>query len=136
MTQFEPTSELDAKAAQLRRFRDKVLTSSALGKELAELITEEAPTLAAAVFDDEEAFGLAVKALQPWILRPTNFDVLEAELDSVTVGYLCRLADRMSSLAPHLAAAMQAMKEVVQQGEGAQVRTLLESGPPFEPKDP
>lgn len=119
--------EVDRKELQLRRFSDKLLSTTPLGQKVLDLVMTETPSLAGAILEDEEAFGLAVKVASPWIERSTNFDILEAELDASTTDYLGRLIDRVSAIAPEAAEELKARAGLVQQGVGLQVRALLES---------
>jgi hypothetical protein len=113
------------KDLQLRRLRARVMRGTAFGKLAEEYLVPETAHLARAIMEDEEAFGLAVKTLRPWVLAQTNFDILEAELDEETVENFGRLADRVAEVNPGLKRKMQTMKLSLSAVKGKQVRQVL-----------
>lgn len=120
--------EIRKKERQLRRFRDQIMAETAFGKKLVELVETETADIVGAIVEDEEAFGLAVRTFEPWILQRTNADVLDAELDPETVANLGRLADRIGKVRPRLRPQLRAMKASVAAVEGLRVRELLDTG--------
>ena len=124
----EGDAELRAKERQLRRFRDEIMAETPFGKKLVELVETETADLVGAIVEDEEAFGLAVRAFEPWLRQRTNADVLDAELDPETVANLGRLTDRIGKVVPRLRPQLRAMKASVAAVEGMRVRELLEAG--------
>jgi hypothetical protein len=113
------------KDLQLRRLRARVLRGTAFGKLAEKYLVPETAHLAQAIMEDDEAFGLAVKTLRPWVLAPTNFDILEAELDEKTVENFGRLADRVAEVNPDLKRKMRTMKRSLSAVKGKQVRQVL-----------
>jgi len=116
---------LRKKETQLRKLQDEVLRQAPGGKELAELISREAPRLSAALLRDDDLFGMAVRAIAPWVRHPNNFELLEAELDPATVAAVGKIADRASRLQPDLKAGLTAVKEMAAGAEGKKVRQVL-----------
>jgi hypothetical protein len=84
------------KEAQLRRFRARVLATTPLGKVIDDLVTTEAAELGRILVEDEEAFGLAVRAAQTWLRKPTNFEILESRIDAEAVAAIRRLLRRLA----------------------------------------
>ena len=119
--------ELRSKERQLRRFRDQIMAETPFGKKVVEVIEAETADLVGAIVEDEEAFGLAVRAFDPWIQHRTNADILDAELDPETVANLGRLTDRIGKVAPRLRPQLRAMKASVAAVEGMRVREVLEA---------
>lgn len=113
------------KDLQLRRLRARVLRGTAFGKLAEEHLVPETAHLARAIMEDDEAFGLAVRTLRPWILAPTNFDILEAELDEETIENFGRLADRVAEVNPALKRKMRTMKLSLSAVKGKQIRDVL-----------
>ena len=116
---------LAAKETQLRRLRSRVLPKTAFGKSLQEFIATRAALLAAAVMEDEETFGLAVRALEPWVRKRTNLEVLQTALDAEAVGDLSRLADRLADQVPELRPQLTALRSVVGELEGRTAAQVL-----------
>lgn len=114
-----------AKDLQLRRLRARVLRGTAFGKLAEEYLVPETAQLAAAITEDDEAFGLAVKTLRPWVLAPTNLDILDAKIDEETVENFGRLADRVAEVNPDLEKKMQTMKRSLYAVQGMHVREVL-----------
>jgi len=116
---------LAAKEAQLRRLRSRIFPRTGFGKSLEEFIATRAAFIASAVMGDEETFGLAVKAVAPWVRKPTNLEVLQTPLDAEAVGDLSRLADRLARQVPELRPQLTALRSVVGELEGATVAQVL-----------
>ncbi|MGH2767241.1 MAG: hypothetical protein ACRDKA_15270, partial [Actinomycetota bacterium] len=102
----ETRSAVKDKEAQLRRFRTRFLARTPFGKVVDQLITTEAAELGRILVEDEEAFGLAVRAARPWLRKATNLEILESRLDAETVRTITRLlrhlARRSKRLRPQL----------------------------------
>jgi hypothetical protein len=113
------------KDLQLRRLRARVLRGTSFGKLAEEYLVPETAHLARVIMEDDEAFGLAVKTLRPWVLQRTNFDILESELDEETVENFGRLADRVAEVHPDLKRKMRTMKLSLAAVKGKQVRQVL-----------
>jgi hypothetical protein len=78
--------------------------------------------------EDEEAFGLAVRAAQPWLREPTNFEILESRIDADAVASIRRLLRRLARRSPRLRPRMTALADTVASFEGKTVRQLLRTG--------
>jgi hypothetical protein len=113
------------KETQLRRFRARVLATTPLGKVIDELVTTEAAELGRILVQDEEAFGLAVRAVQPWLRKPTNFEILESRIDAEAVAAIRRLLRRLARRSRRLGPRLTALADTVAGFEGQSVRQLL-----------
>jgi hypothetical protein len=116
------------KEAQLRRLRAEVLPRTALGKQVEELVTRNAASLAAAILEDEETFALAATALEPWVGKPTTVKLLESTVDAETVERLSRLAERVGRRAPVLRPHLSAMAGALKRTTGMKVAEALRAG--------
>lgn len=121
---------LRKKETQLRRLREEVLRQQPGGKVLADFIGREAPRLSAALLRDDDLFGMAVRAIAPWVRHPNNFEVLEAELDRDTVAALGEIADRAGRLQPDLKGGLAALRDMAAAAEGKKVRQVLRRAEP------
>jgi hypothetical protein len=125
---------IDLKDAQLRRLRDRILAPTPFGRALVDFVDSEVAELSRAVFEDEETFGLALRAFEPWTRHRSNLDILEAELDPETVANFSRLADRVAEVSPPLRTRLLVLKEAITAAEGRRIRDLLvqEEPPEYE----
>jgi hypothetical protein len=73
------------KESQLRSLREQILRASPFGKVLDGLMTVHAAEVGSLLTEDEEAFGLAVRLLEPWVYKVTNLEILDAEVDEQTL---------------------------------------------------
>jgi hypothetical protein len=119
---------LREKEAQLRRFRSRLLRATSFGKVIDEFVTVHAAEVGAVLTSDDEAFGLAVRTLEPWVARATNLDIIEASIDADTVGNVDRLARVLGRRIPDLQPQLESLAEAVRALEGAPVRRLLREG--------
>lgn len=117
------------KEGQLRRFRSRHLATTALGKVVDGLITTEAAELGRILMEDDEAFGLAVRAAEPWLLKRTNLEVLESKLDAETAGTMTRLLRHLARRSARLRPQLVALAGAVADAEGKSVKQLLRSKP-------
>jgi hypothetical protein len=115
------------KERQLRQFRTKVLRATAFGKAVDKLLTTRTAQLAQVIVEDEDAFGLAVKMLEPWIRHRTNYEVLEAKIDAQTVENFGRFADRAGKVNRNLRNELLMVKYAMTAVEGKKVRSVLRS---------
>lgn len=113
---------------QLRRFRSKLLRTTPFGKVIDEFVTVHAAEVGAVLTEDEEAFGLAVRALEPWLAKATTLDIVEASLDAGTVANVDRLATVLGRRIPELKPQLSSLADTVRALEGAPVRKLLRDG--------
>jgi hypothetical protein len=121
---------VNLKEEQFRKFLDHTVQIGPLGKMLAKFVRSEAAELSQAICEDEEAFGLAVRTLDPWVRRRTNLDVLEAELDAETVANFVRLADRIGKVKPELRERLFLVKVAIAAAQGTRVGDILKRGLP------
>lgn len=116
------------KEKQLRRLRAAILQESKFGGLVEELLGSEIARLSQALTEDEEAFGLAVRAFAPWVKHETNHKLLNAKLDKRTVKYLRRLIGRVAEVQPDLKEKGRMMEFSLAAVEGLRVREILEAG--------
>lgn len=109
----------------LRRLRDRVLAQSATGKVIADTITALAPELTNVLIDDDEAYGLAVRTVAPWVRASTTLEVLDRPVDPDTIRNGLALAGRVGQLRPELAPRLDALAELLKASEGTPVRQLV-----------
>lgn len=118
-------SLVPAKEAQLRRFRERSLRKTPLGRIFDDFITTEARELARVLREDDDAFGLAVRMLEPWLQKKTNFEILESELDSKTVTTARRLLRLIAKSSETLRPQLELLEDALSQAEGTLVRDFL-----------
>ena len=116
------------KERQLRSLRSRVVTQTRFGKALDQFVSTNASTLAGALMDDDEAFGLAVRALDPWLTKRTTLDMLETEVDPETVATVRRLTEVLGKHAKKLRPQLEAISGAVAMAEGKTVGVLLRRG--------
>jgi hypothetical protein len=116
----------DAKVRQLRMLRDRVLAATSAGRDLTNLAESETARLFSAVLNDDDAFGLAVKTLDPWIRHATNYDILEATLDEETIHWFGRFAERVGEIEPDLRNTLSTARDVLVPLQGSRVRDILQ----------
>jgi hypothetical protein len=96
-----------------------------LGKNVVAFVEENAADLSGALMEDEDVFGLAVRLIEPWLLRKNNFEILEAPIHSDTVQAFAQLSQRLAKVRPSLKEQVAAFDSVISQAEGVTVRELL-----------
>jgi hypothetical protein len=116
------------KERQLRSIRSRVVQRTRFGKAFDSFVITEAPTLAGALMDDDEAFGLAVRALEPWLRKRTTLDMLEAGVDPDMVATVRRLTEVLVKRAANLKPQLEAINDAVGLAEGKTVGDLLRRG--------
>lgn len=116
------------KERQLRSLRSRVLSQTRFGKAFDDFVSTEAATLAGALMNDDEAFGLAVRALDPWLTKSTTLDMLETEVDPETVANVRRLTEVLGTQAKELRPQLEAINGAVGLAEGKTVGVLLRKG--------
>ncbi len=116
------------KESQLRSLRSRVLRRTRFGKAFDDFVTAEAPAIAKVLMDDDEAFGLAVRALEPWLLKRTTLDMLETEVDPETVAAVQRLTKVLGAQAKNVEPQLSAIAFAVEQAQGKSVNDLLRRG--------
>lgn len=123
-----PRRKMRRKERQLRRLRSRVLSQTPLGKRVVEFVNGNAPDLSEALLEDEEAFGLTVRLVEPWLRRGNNFEILESQIDAETVQTFTRLAERLAKIKPSLREPIVMFSDVISKSEGTTVRALLSKG--------
>ena len=116
------------KERQLRSLRSRVVRRTKFGKAFDDFVTRDAPTLATALMEDDEAFGLAVRALEPFLLKRTTLDMLETEVDPETVATVRRLVKVLGARAKDVRPQLEAVSVAVERAQGATVGDLLRRG--------
>ena len=125
-----PFPDAGKKAADLRRFRDRLMATTPLGREVVKFVEKKAAVLSTILIRDTEAFGLAVRAFRPWVRLDTDLDLLEAPIDAQTVDRLQRLADCLSDREPTLKPQLSMMKAALTLARGATLKDLLRAAAP------
>ena len=82
------------------------------------------------MFQDEKAFGLALKTFESWFRKRSNLDILKAELDGKTVKNFSRLTRRIARKSPSLKGPAALLNTAVSLAEGKRIGDLLKSRPP------
>jgi len=113
------------KERQLRRFRDQLRESGVFGEEIDKLIRTQTARVGSVLTHDEQAFGLLVRALRPFVKQPTNLDVLETRLDRDSIDSLLKFAARLSRTAPKMRARIAGAKAIARAVEGATLGQVL-----------
>lgn len=113
------------KAEQLRRLRDQVLPTTPGGRALLEFVRRHAPRLASEVLRDETAHGLAVRAMAPWFAHPSNFEMLQAEIDAGTVRCFGELIKHLGGNTPEIAVVLNGLQTLLAEFEGKTLAELL-----------
>jgi hypothetical protein len=116
------------KEQQLRILRESILRATPFGRVLDELVTTRAAEVGSLLTEDEEAFGLAVTLLEPWIYKFTNLAILEARIDEETVANTERLVRYLGRKRRHLRPELDGVMQAVQAMAGVPVRRLLQQG--------
>jgi len=115
------------KERQYRSLYDRLGKTGGFGAGLDRLIRSEAARVGEVVTQDDEAFGLLVRALRPFGKQPTSFDILETRLDRETVENLLKFAARVAQRSPRLRAKLAFAKVVAKSIEGAKLGHVLRS---------
>jgi hypothetical protein len=113
---------------QLRSLRSRVVKQTRFGKAFDDFVSTNAASLAGALLANDEAFGLAVRALDPWVTKRTTLDMLEAEVDPETVATVRRLTRVLGKQAKELRPQLEAINAAVALAEGQTVEALLHKG--------
>ena len=116
------------KERQLRMLRSRVVARTKFGRAFDDFVTASAPELATALIRDDEAFGLAVRALEPWLDKRTTLDMLESEVDPETVATVRRLTKVLGASAKEARPQLEAVAAAVEQAQGKSVHDLLRRG--------
>jgi hypothetical protein len=116
------------KERQLRSLRASAVRPSRFGKAFDDFVSKEAATLARVLARDDEAFGLAVRALEPWLTRKTSLDMLETEVDADTVATVRRLTKVLGAQAKSIQPQLDIIHAAVAKAEGRTVGELLRKG--------
>jgi hypothetical protein len=116
------------KERQLRSLRTRVVRQTRFGKAFDDFVSAEAATLAKELMDDDVAFGLAVRALEPWLTKRTTLDMLETEIDPETVATVRRLTKILGTKAKNVQPQLTATSAAVEQAQGKTVDDLLRKG--------
>ncbi len=127
-TGADSSAAVDAKQAQLRKLWDTTVVPSKVGGRVAELVTADVPGFTQAVFDDKEAFDLAVDAVRPWLVHETDDEILDATVESDTVERVLRLVKRLAVLAPSLGDELAELSRLVGQMQGKRLLDALGPG--------
>jgi hypothetical protein len=117
-----------SKERQLRQLRSRTLRATRFGKAFDDFVAAEAPSIAKVLMQDDEAFGLAVRALEPWLTKKTTLDMLETEIDPETVATVQRLVKVLGAGAKNVAPQLGAIALAVEQAQGRTVADLLRKG--------
>ena len=115
------------KDRQLRKLRYETLAKSTAGKVVQHILTTRAAALGRAMTEDEDAFGMVVQLLDPWLRLRTNYEMLEAKVDGETIKHFRRLAEHVAKRQPELKPLMLVLAEASQGLEGKTVRSILGS---------
>lgn len=115
------------KEKQLRRLRAQLTRSGPLGEVFQDIVKREAASVGKILSEDDEAFGLVVRALRPLLRQPTNFDLLETELTRETLENLATLNSRLARKSSVLKDQLGMAKKLFTQLEGTTIRQLLRS---------
>jgi hypothetical protein len=116
---------VETKANQLRQLRDQVLSQTSAGLALSEFVTGNAPALARLMLTDETAHGLAVNALAPWIVKSSNFELLQGIIEADTVARVGLLVDYLAGAIPEQASTLRQLHALLARDEGKTVAELL-----------
>ncbi len=127
-TGADSSAAVDAKQAQLRKLWETTVVPSKVGGRVGELITADVPGFTQAVFDDKEAFDLAVEAVRPWLGLETDDEILDTTVESDTVERVARLARRLAVLVPSRGDDLAELTRLVAQMEGERLRDALGPG--------
>lgn len=116
------------KESQLRRLRGEILRASPFGEILDELVTTRAAQVGSLLTEDEEAFGLAARLLEPWVYKISNFEILSAEVDEETVANAEALVSYIGRQRRDLQDELDSVMRSVTAMQGKPVRSLLREG--------
>lgn len=115
------------KERQLRRLRDQLGRSGPLGEIVEEIIRREAARVGKILSEDDEAFGLAVRAARPILSQSTNLDLLETKLSGEVLDDLAALSTRLSRKSNGLKDQFALTKKFFRGLEGTTIRDVLKS---------
>lgn len=116
-----------SKEKQMRQFRARLLESGKFGAIANSVITKEAARVGQVLNEDDEAFGLLTRALEHWVMMPTNLDVVEAKFDEETIELLRKFSRRVVRNNRKLAPQFAAVELVLAAIKGRTVRQVLRS---------
>ncbi len=116
------------KERDLRALRSRTVRATRFGKAFDDFVTKEAPALSIALLQDDEAFGLAVRVLEPWLTKRTAFDMLETEIDGETVALVRRLVKVLGKSAKSAQPQLDIIHAAVTRAEGKTAGELLRKG--------
>ncbi|MCP4327462.1 MAG: hypothetical protein GY791_03385 [Alphaproteobacteria bacterium] len=115
------------KERQVRKMRYEIMEKSPAGQIIQHLLRTRAAALGQLMTEDDEAFGIAVELLDPWVKLHTNYEVLEAKIDGETIERFAKLAARAAERQKGLKPLMATMVVAVKAFEGETVRSVLRS---------
>ena len=116
------------KERDLRSLRTRTVRATRFGKAFDDFVSKEAPALSIALLQDDEAFGLAVRVLEPWLTKRTAFDMLETEIDGETVALVRRLVKVLGKSAKSAQPQLDIIHAAVTRAEGKTAGELLRKG--------
>ena len=115
------------KETQLRRFREQLRDSGRFSEKLEDLIHHETALVGKILVEDDEAFGLLVNAVRPFVVQPTNYDILKTKLDKETLQGLLRFSSRVSRRSRPMAGKLAFAKVLASKIEGKTLGEVLKS---------
>jgi hypothetical protein len=119
--------ELVRKEKQLRRLRDQIARAGRFGAAIDELITQEAAGVGRVLAEDEKAFAHLVRALRPFVEKPSNEELLRTALSRETVESLLKFSSRVTAGSRDLSGKLSLVKEVASAVEGKRLGDVLRS---------
>jgi len=117
---------INHKERQLRRFRDEILSKYPIGKFSVELFLYHFPQISKAIFGNEEAFGLSLKLLAPWVLKNTNKEILDTKIEKETIQNFTDLSRYLARSDRSLRQPLGILIGQIKNFEGHTVREVLE----------
>lgn len=115
------------KDRQIQKMRYEIMEQSPTGKVIAHILKSRAAALGQMITADDEAFGMAVQLIDPWLKLRTNYEILEAKIDAETIERFVKLASHVAERQPSLKTLMSTMAVAAKAFEGQSVRTVLGS---------
>lgn len=115
------------KDLQVRKMRHEIMAKSPAGKIIEHILRTRAASIGQLFTGDDEAFGMAVQLLDPWLKLRTNYELLETKIDGETIQRFVKLAQHAAERQPKLKALMSTMAVAVKAFEGQTVRNVLGS---------
>jgi hypothetical protein len=115
------------KERQLKYLRYSIFREGRFGELIENQIKAESARVGQIIAEDDEAFGLLVKALRPLVKKPTNYEILKTKLDRDTLDNLMKFSGYISRRSRDLKPTISLAQEILKELEGQTIEQVIRS---------